>query len=623
MARPVRAIDFETYYDAEYSLKEMGTYEYVHSPKFNAYLVGIKGDDGYEYVGDPAKADWSKIRDCTAIAHNVGFDGLVYARLQELGIIPADIQPYEWQDTADMSVYERAPRDLAGASKYLLPDMKVSKSTRKKMKGLTLEQAKAQGLEKELWAYGLQDPTAEEQLWTRHSHLWPEKERLLSKLARESAQRGVHVNKEALMHALIGTGAREFPGWKTKADFVGIEIQVFDALKKLPWVKEGQKPLSMEAIRVYGRSCGVDVPGSLDARDKDAAEWIAKYEGQHEWISAIAQYRRLNTLHKKLTNLKNGLHGDDIFSYQTKYMGAHSGRDSAGDGDERKEGGKFNIKNMYRKELFGVDLRKLIIPRPGKLFLIADYAQIEARAVLWRAGDKNFMEILRKEGNLYQAYAKKQGVYNGSNLKKDNPDLYAHSKVAVLSSGYQCGGAKYRDVAEMVYGIKLTLDQAWDAVYTYRRSFPLVPAYWANHMKCLRLSALAHDPTHEVVLPSGRSLTYYEPQMSKSEKWSKSEIIAMPRRGDKFSKFYGGKLTENEVQAFCRDIMCDGWIACVNAGFDVPFNVYDELVIEVDEADAHKPELHAEIKKLMCESSPWAEGLPLDVEMHVLPYYNK
>ena len=52
------AVDFETYYDSEYSLAKMSTWNYVHDPKFDAYLVAFHGD-GVSYVGHPSKADWS------------------------------------------------------------------------------------------------------------------------------------------------------------------------------------------------------------------------------------------------------------------------------------------------------------------------------------------------------------------------------------------------------------------------------------------------------------------------------------------------------------------------------------------------------------------------------------
>ena len=84
---------------------------------------------------------------------------------------------------------------------------------------------------------------------------------------------------------------------------------------------------------------------------------------------------------------------------------------------------------------------------------------------------------------------------------------------------------------------------------------------------------------------------------------------------------YGGKLTENEVQASCRDILCDAWLACAKAGLLPVLNVHDELVFEVPEKDVEAAV--PEIRRLMTTCSPWAEGLPLGVDINVLDAYAK
>ena len=46
------AIDFETYYDRDYSLKKMDAWSYVHHPKFDCYLMSVYGyvDDASSFV---------------------------------------------------------------------------------------------------------------------------------------------------------------------------------------------------------------------------------------------------------------------------------------------------------------------------------------------------------------------------------------------------------------------------------------------------------------------------------------------------------------------------------------------------------------------------------------------
>ena len=47
------AVDFETYYDKNCSIKTLGTLGYFSHPDFDAYMVSVVGDEGTNFVGDP------------------------------------------------------------------------------------------------------------------------------------------------------------------------------------------------------------------------------------------------------------------------------------------------------------------------------------------------------------------------------------------------------------------------------------------------------------------------------------------------------------------------------------------------------------------------------------------
>lgn len=623
------AIDYETYYDGDYSLKTMNTWNYVFDKRFSAYLVAIHGD-GIHYVGEPSKFDWRTIAGYTPLAHNAGFDGVVNIRLQRDGIIPADLPLEPWIDTADLAVYLRAPRNLAGAVEHLL-GRKMSKVVRSAMKGKTYAQAVTAGMEKELLDYGGMDAELCYELFKQKGHLWPASEIRLSQANLAARWKGVTVNMEALQHALTGSGAKTFPGWSTTEDFKGLEIQSWEALKSIPWANDGsgEKALSIDAMRAEGRKVGIEVPASMDAKSEDAMKFEDMYAEKYPWVKAVRNYRRTNALLKKIQSLKEGVRPEDnTFPYESKYFGAHSGRFSGG--ADKDTGLKFNIMNLPRKAMFGVDLRKFIIPPAGHKFVVVDYAQVEARFLLWRVGDMSFMERLRSEGNLYQAYAKYRNVYDGHDLKNDDYDKYQRLKVEVLSCGYQCGWSRYQNVAKMVYFMDFTDAEAKAAVSNYRTTFPKVVDHWNHHQRQFKFSCINADDSHVVELASGRYMTYYNPSVRARDKASKSwgdEMVASYTMGTPAKKVYGGLLTENEIQATCRDLLRDGWLACMDAGFTPTFSVYDELVFPIPTSEA-TPATVKEISRLMCESSPWAntEALgkcPVDVEAHVLDYYTK
>ena len=108
-------LDFETYWDSDYTLSKMSQIEYVMDDRFEAISCGIKvgGGETVVYVGDeigPALAaiDWE---DSIAVAHNMAFDGLILA--WRYGYTPA-----LWACTLCMARPLHG-KDVGGSLKYL------------------------------------------------------------------------------------------------------------------------------------------------------------------------------------------------------------------------------------------------------------------------------------------------------------------------------------------------------------------------------------------------------------------------------------------------------------------------------------------------------------------------
>jgi DNA polymerase len=80
---------------------------------------------------------------------------------------------------------------------------------------------------------------------------------------------------------------------------------------------------------------------------------------------------------------------------------------------------------------------------------------------------------------------------------------------------------------------------------------------------------------------------------------------------------------ENEIQALGRDVLRDAMIACNTHAPEYPMviDVHDEIVFEVPE-DIDETSIDR-ICTLMTTSSPWAQGLPLEVEWGLTDNYKK
>lgn len=77
-------IDFETYYDDQYSLTEMTTSEYINSPLFEVIGFAYKLDDdpiiwqqGMNLLGEKAALLQLPWEDAVVVAHNAIFDGSI------------------------------------------------------------------------------------------------------------------------------------------------------------------------------------------------------------------------------------------------------------------------------------------------------------------------------------------------------------------------------------------------------------------------------------------------------------------------------------------------------------------------------------------------------------------
>ena len=82
---------------------------------------------------------------------------------------------------------------------------------------------------------------------------------------------------------------------------------------------------------------------------------------------------------------------------------------------------------------------------------------------------------------------------------------------------------------------------------------------------------------------------------------------------------YGGKITENVVQAISRDILCESMIALEKAGFKVVMHVHDEVIAEYDEDETALQKMI----DIMRISPKWAPNLPLNAAGFISKYYMK
>jgi|688.fasta_scaffold13059_14 DNA polymerase I-like protein with 3'-5' exonuclease and polymerase domains len=580
----IYAIDFETYYSKTVGINSQGTWHYLMHPEFEAYRVSIVGSNGFKFVGSPKDVDWKVICEADVwVSHNASFDEPVYHFLQQTEQIEAPEVTPVWQCTADLSAFLASPRSLKQAAGVLLNE-EVTKDIRDAMKGKRWTDMTPE-FQKEVDEYALKDSELCLRLWLEFSDKWPEHERRISHHTREMGAEGLMIDKDSVEEGITT-----------------LRRQIWEAEQKIPWADTDAKTLSAKALAIECRNVGIEPPSSLAIDSEECAAWEEKYGDQYPWVGAMRTYRRCNALLKKVENINNRIRPDGRLGYSLMYCGAHTGRFSGG-------GSGINFQNLPREELFGVNLRGMIVAPKDKKLIIADLAQIEPRVLAWFAEDWETLKMVESGVDIYESHARmtmgydldislKQAAENDPKYKK----LRQLAKARVLGLGYGCGPDKFVIVAKTLAGLDITREESEVIVSNWRESNPKIIAFWRkleNHFK-MRVP----EPV-EIGLPSGREIRYRDTQSLAGNLTAR-----IPRQGKLIPvKIWGGVICENVVQGASRDVFCDGVLRLEDAGYKVILTVHDEVVVE---AEPHQSA--DEVVKILCQTPEWMPGLPVDAE---------
>ena len=281
-------------------------------------------------------------------------------------------------------------------------------------------------------------------------------------------------------------------------------------------------------------------------------------------------------------------------------------------------------------------IRSMIIPPPGKKFVSADYAAIEARVLFWLAEDESAMDIFRRGECIYSDMA--SGIYNTpyqkiwSGYKKEIAEyemMRFMGKQAILGLGYQMGAPKFVASCD---GFGVTIEESFSkqVVTTYRKKFSSVVKLWygLEEAACKAMENPGCAFTYKKIkykfdgkyyllckLPSGRTLKYpgASYKMAKTAWGDMKMTLHYMTYSDgrwKETTTYGGKLTENVDQAVSRDIMAEALLRLESNDYPVLMSVHDEAISEVDKDFGNVKEYC----DIMCVLPDWAKGLPLKAE---------
>lgn len=310
-------------------------------------------------------------------------------------------------------------------------------------------------------------------------------------------------------------------------------------------------------------------------------------------------------------------------------------------------------------EWVGGLIRQCFAAPEGRLLVVYDYSQIEARALLWLAGDLEGLDVFRR-GDPYRAAAGALFNVDPASIPKDDVRRQV-GKILVLGAGYGAGPDAIERVAQK-NGVDVTaagttplaMVESWRAQHPKAAGYPVPDGrVWTDDQGRVRVvrrggwwralergarRAVAGDPEPGLwsydgcdlwyTLPSGRPLRYRDARIETVAKHGKEKPGLTYYSAERRCRIdtYGPRLAENISQAFCRDLLA---AALVEIGRradpewpTVVAHVHDELVLEVEEY-AWEAETRTALERILTTPPAWADGFPIAVEGHAARRYTK
>lgn len=622
-------LDFETYWDKDYSLSKMSTSEYVRDKRFEALSCSIKlgSYSPYCYFGDEIwkGIDEIKIRggDVILLAHHTQFDGLILTHHYKY-------TPARWADTLSMSrllLPKYMKKDLGAVAKYYGVANKLDQPNfkGKHLKDLTDEDKKA------IIAYNNGDVQSCYEIYEIVSKDFPPTElEIIDMTIRMFTEPVLKVDLKLARQELKLEQLRK----ETAITASGVDIAVLSSNPKF--------------ATELGKHVNVPMKPSPSVKDKFIPA-IAKADDELQALRTHPNVNVVNLVEGRLAAksvigetraarlITAGSRGFSLPVYYN-YAMAHTLRFSGGD--------KLNFQNFKQQARVGGALSSAIRAPKGFKMVRFDFSQIEARLTAWLAEEQWVLDAFFDLRDLYCEFA--SIAYGRPITKADIAERFV-GKTCILGLGFGMGGLKLqssllqKSVDQGLPPVRLELETCYRLVTTYRAQCQKIVALW-KFLNDRGLAAMMAGPggadkqpleykgvkfsKYKCTLPNGLSLLYPELKghvvgahpMFASAQMYETVQDASYHAADGRSKIYGGLFLENIIQALARIIMTDVMLI-IGRKYRIVMMTHDEVVFLVPNKKA-KDALEWALE-LASAPPDWAPDLPLAAEGSYSDRYSK
>ena len=669
------SLDFETYYDTEYTLKKLSTSEYVRDPRFKIHMVGIKiGRNKTKIVpGNRVAAELKKInwKTHSLLSHNTQFDGLILSH--HFGVVP--LKYY-----CSLSMARGLHSNEIGAG---LDEVAKFYGGEGKVDGVLESVQGVRDLSKQQYTdmaiYCVQDVDEMHRIFREMHAKFPADEMDLIHITmrmfcdpvlkvdiprvQKEYEREVARRQELMLSVVDLDEYDPKPLLKTKA-----EKQLTGLDRDMLMVKRiiGSNERFIELLLDTGMSED-DIPRKISpawiktppAEREDDKKWTYAFakddldfinlpervwelfpeldqENPEDVAVAAEKSARLQQLIdvriavKSTTNITRAARfleaGKDGMCLPVgyAYYRAHTGRWGGNN--------KMNMQNLTR----GGELRLSILAAAGYILCVVDSGQIEARVNGWLWGQDDLLDAFRNadtwdkalgvaRGEKRDAYCRfADDIYGREITTEDKLERFV-GKVCVLGLGYQMGAAKLQmTLAKGALGgppVYFSLDQCKHIINTYRRRNYKIAQGWEVCKGIIEDMAAGRSGSHKVIHwggdEDGNGYIVLPNGMTlkypdlRKAKGDKGWDEWSYQSGDMRKKIYGGLLCENLVQALARIIVATQML-WIDKKYRAVMTTHDEVVAHAKKAQADKCYQH--MMKCMSTPLPWCMDIPLNCE---------
>jgi hypothetical protein len=601
-------VDFETYYDKEYSLSKMSTEDYVMDPRFEIIMVGVKkNDEPTEVLSFHSTTEYRDalialgVHRGAVVCHNTLFDGLILqAQL--------DLHPLLYIDTLGMAQALLKPfhRSISLASCLKHLDSPLAKGTYVgNMLGRRLSSLTPPEFQKYA-EYCADDCDGEWWLFNKLKDQIPKDEfKILDMTLRMYIEPQFNLNAEVLRGVLDDERERK----RKLIAAIPNHIQPSDLASNPKFAGVLEK-------------MGVDVPYKISPTTLKPTYAFAKNDP--EWKDLEDEYADdpiVSGLLAARLGVKSTI-GEtrarrflDIaeqygrLRVPLRYYGAHTGRYSGME--------KINCQNLPRipRTLENRNHLRYAVEAPdGHVVLASDLSQIEARLNAWLSNCHTLLDIFKGGGDPYCAFASR--VYNREITKADTLERFI-GKTCILGLGYGMGWKKLQGTLRKD-GIKVSESEARRYVDIYRDAYCEIPALWKRCDDIIEQMARGDAMAmvgpvcftkDRATLPNGMAIYYHD------LKWVESKKLRgwCFTHGGRPKIIWGGAMVENLCQALARITITEHMLEIrKRMKLQPALQAHDELVYVVPEKFADRYTAAAE--KLMKVPPSFAPDLPIDAE---------